>query len=240
MIVKATVRPGSLTTQVTERLRNAILDAEFKLGEALSEDKLATALKVSRTPVREALTALQLQGLIDIQPQRGSFVFMPSVADLAELCEFRRIIEVQALQLCFVHGREAMLAQMKSASSAMAAARAAKDPLASARADSAFHDSLLANCQNHYLIEAYRLASGKVAALRAHSSTLNVRSAANAEHEQIIKAVARNDLAAAETILTDHILKMRQRYEPESRQPATPRTADRRRQADESISLLDG
>jgi len=239
LIVKATVRPGSLTTQVTERLRNAILDAEFKLGEALSEDKLATALKVSRTPVREALTALQLQGLIHIQPQRGSFVFMPSVADLAELCEFRCIIEVQALHLCFAHSRKAMLAQMRSASSAMAAARAAKDPLASARADSAFHESLLGNCQNHYLTEAYRLASGKVSALRAHSSTANVRTAANVEHEQIIKAVARNDLPAAEAILTDHILKMRQRYEPKSRQSATPRTADRRRQADESIALLD-
>ena len=51
---------GSLTAQVTRRIREAIMDGRLALGEALSELKLAAALNVSRTPVRDALTALQL------------------------------------------------------------------------------------------------------------------------------------------------------------------------------------
>jgi DNA-binding GntR family transcriptional regulator len=67
---------GSLTARVTDRLRRAILDGELELGDALSEDKLATTLGVSRSPVREAFTALESQGL-SIRPQRGSYVFLP-------------------------------------------------------------------------------------------------------------------------------------------------------------------
>jgi DNA-binding GntR family transcriptional regulator len=205
-------KPDSLTARGTERLRRAILEAELQLGEALSEDKLANALNVSRTPVREALTVLQAQGLIDIQPQRGSFVFVPSEADLVELCEFRRMIEVEALRLCFSRAREKTLRDLRNAVSAMDAARRARDQKASVRADSVFHDALLANCSNHYLVDAYRLVSGRVAALRAHRSSGAIQKDANDEHHAIVDAVARNDLATAEAVLAAHVLKMRERY----------------------------
>jgi DNA-binding GntR family transcriptional regulator len=71
-------RPPSLASLAEGRLREAIENAEFQLGESLSEDKLATFLGVSRTPVREALNSLSLQGLVEIFPQRGSYVFSPS------------------------------------------------------------------------------------------------------------------------------------------------------------------
>ncbi len=197
---------------MTERLRRAILDAEFSLGEALSEDKLATALGVSRTPVREALTALQQQGLIDIQPQRGSFVFLPSESDLVQLCEFRRMVEVQALRLCFLHRREVTLEEMVEANRQMEAAARSGDHLASARADGAFHDALLANCTNDYLASAYRLASGKVAALRAHRSSPDTRVEVNTEHGRLLDAISRGDLTHAEVILSEHIFKMIDRF----------------------------
>ena len=66
----------------------------------------AAALNVSRTPVRDALTALQLQGLIDVRPQSGSFVFMLSEEDVAELAEFRRVMELTALRFCFARRRD--------------------------------------------------------------------------------------------------------------------------------------
>ena len=102
-------QPRSLTALVTERIREAIVDGRFALGEALSELKLAAALNVSRTPVRDALTALQLQGLIDVRPQSGSFVFLPSEEDVAELAEFRRVLEMTALRFCFARRRDEAL-----------------------------------------------------------------------------------------------------------------------------------
>lgn len=239
-ILRATsaTKSDSLTARVTERLRRAILDAEFQLGEALSEDKLATALGVSRTPVREALTLLQQQGLIDIQPQRGSFVFLPSTNDLSELCQYRRLIEVEALRLCHAQRHEETLAALRSASTAMESARRAKDHIASARADGAFHDALLDNCMNHYLVEAYRLASGKVAALRAHRSSTVISKDANEEHQAIIDALAANDLPTAEVTLATHILRMRERYAAAIGR-GNPTAAPARRHPQEPISLAE-
>jgi DNA-binding GntR family transcriptional regulator len=198
--------------RVTERLRRAILDGEVELGDALSEDKLATKLGVSRSPVHEALTALEQQGLIDIKPQRGSFVFLPTQEDIEKLCEFRRMIETEALSLAMKRRRAATLDALKAAAHDMQEAVRAGDNLRSAHADTAFHDAPIDNSGNAYLINAYRLVSGKVSALRSHRSTDTIRSAASAEHFAIIARLEENDLPAALDELSNHILKMAKRY----------------------------
>jgi len=201
--------------RVTERLRQAIIDGEVELGDALSEDKLATKLGVSRSPVHEALTALEQQGLIDIKPQRGSFVFLPTREDIENLCEFRRMIEAEALRLAMKRRREATLAALKAAAHEMHEAILAGDDLRSAHADTAFHAASIENSGNSYLINAYRLVSGKVAALRSHRSTASIRSEANTEHFEIIARLEERDLPAALSALSNHILKMANRYDIE-------------------------
>ncbi len=200
-------RAGSLTKQVTERLRRAILDAEFGLGEALSEDKLAAAFGISRTPVRDSLTALQIQGLIDIKPQRGSFVFSPTIQDVAELCEIRSILEVQALRLSVVRNKESALQRLRSATSEMEEARTVGNFLSVARSDTEFHLALVENCGNKYLIEAYHLASGRFVAIRSHVllAVGDIRTRTMTEHRSIITAIENGNLSEAESILTVHI-----------------------------------
>ena len=208
-------RPAaSLTSLVTERIRDAIVDGRFGLGEALSELKLAAALNVSRTPVRDALTALQLQGLIDVRPQSGSFVFMPAEEDVAELAEFRRVLEVTALRLCFARRRDEALREMRREADAMERARDADDRLGVARADTAFHQAIAENSANEYLIAAYRLVSGRVAALRTHNlmSADTIRNRSLGEHRAVIAAFAKGDLGRAETVLEQHIWRMRLRF----------------------------
>ncbi len=218
---------GALTDRVTERLRRAILDGELELGDALSEEKLATTLGVSRSPVRQALTALEQQGLIDVRPQRGSFVFLPSREDTANLCQFRRMIEAEALPLALARRRADTLAAMQAAATSMDEAFARQDHLRSARADDEFHDAAIRHCGNPYLINAYTLVSGKVAALRSHRSTLPTRRTANAEHWQIIARLEADDVPAALEALSGHILKMAERYsvEPFDSRPAGRRAA---------------
>ncbi len=205
---------GSLTTQVTEGIREAIMEGRFALGDALSELKLAAAFGVSRTPVREALTALQLQGLIDIRPQSGSFVFVPSEEDVGELAEFRRIMEVSALRFCFARRRDETLRQLRAANDEMERARDADDRLGVARADTAFHQVIAENSANEYLIGAYRLISGRVAALRTHNlmATDAIRNKSLSEHRALIAAFAKGDLERAEAILAEHVWHMRIRY----------------------------
>ena len=85
--------PKSLSQRVMQRLRQAIIDGEFALGAAISEEMVANSFGVSRTPVREAMGQLQAQGLVVIRPQVGSFVFTPSADDITALCTFRIALE---------------------------------------------------------------------------------------------------------------------------------------------------
>lgn len=218
---------GSLTERVTDRVRRAILDGEIELGDALSEDKLATTLGVSRSPVRQALAILEQQGLIDVRPQRGSFVFQPDPEDIEKLGEFRRMVEVNALRLAMLRNRKETLAAMKAAAERMQAALDEDHRLGVARADDAFHDALLVNSGNPYLISAYGLFSGKVAALRSYRSLRPTHSAANAEHFAIIAMLEADDLQGAIDLLSTHVLRIGQHFRSEeaSARPASGRSA---------------
>lgn len=206
-------RQPLLAAQVADRLREAIVFGDLKLGEAVSEDRLATRLGVSRTPVREALTALQLQGLISIQPQRGSFVFQPTIEDVAELCEYRTFVEVQALRLAHARHRDVTLALLKSAEAAQDKAEQGGAIVEAARADAAFHNAFIANCGNSLLEQAYLLVSGRIGAIRFFARGARAsRLKSNRDHRDIIRAFGRGDLVAAEEVLTQHIQRMRPHF----------------------------
>ncbi|MBM3573970.1 MAG: GntR family transcriptional regulator [Alphaproteobacteria bacterium] len=202
-------RRPALAAIVEERLRDAIMFGELGLGEAISEDRLATMLGVSRTPVREALTSLQLQGLIVIQPQRGSHVFRPTEEDLADICAYRRIMEVQALTLAMDRAGADTIAALEAAQTAMERADGAGDHEAVARADAAFHNAALERCGNRLLIQAYSLVSGRVGAIRFFARrSSGTKTHASAQHRAIIAALRSNSLDEAHRIISLHIMNM--------------------------------
>jgi DNA-binding GntR family transcriptional regulator len=202
-------RAPALASLVEDRLRDAIMYGELGLGDAISEDRLATMLGVSRTPVREALTALQLQGLVVIQPQRGSFVFEPTDKDLAEICEYRLFVESQAMALAAKRASRETIAAMRAAQVEMDTAEASGDLAAAARADAAFHNAFLEHCGNRLLVQAYTLVSGRVGAIRflARRSS-GTKSHASRQHRAIIAALKAGDMAEAGGILSIHIMNM--------------------------------
>ncbi|CAN7346813.1 GntR family transcriptional regulator [Bosea sp. LjRoot237] len=202
-------QPKSLVTIVEERLRNAIVDAEMGFGESLSEEALSEALGVSRTPVREALARLQLQGLVTIVPKKGTFVFAPTEEDVAELCVFRFMLETQALRECMAKGRVAALAAMNNGLAAMEAALAGGTRHDYARADTDFHEVFFQHCGNRYLANAYRGVSGRVAALRTHLSVPleGEQERSMAEHRLMVETFAAGRLADLDAILHRHIMR---------------------------------
>jgi DNA-binding GntR family transcriptional regulator len=200
-------RPRSLTATVAERLRQAIIDGEFALGAAISEEMVANSFGVSRTPVREAMNQLQAQGLVVIRPQVGSFVFTPSADDINALCTFRIALEPKAAELSYRHDRDGAVAAISEAIAAMEPAVNTKDNIAYGRADAAFHEALFAHCGNRYLAESYQLASGRVAALRTNlTSPIDVRTRTSFdEHRRLLDLFARGEFAAFEELMTTHI-----------------------------------
>ena len=86
----------SLTTKVYNHIRNGILDGSYKDGDFLVETRLAEELEVSRTPIREALKQLELEGLVVSIPNRGSMVQAISENDIDDIFTIRQILEGQA------------------------------------------------------------------------------------------------------------------------------------------------
>ena len=220
-------RPRSLVDIVEERLRDAIVNAELAFGEAITEESLGAAFGVSRTPLREALARLELQGLVVVVPKKGTFVFAPTNDDVDDLCQFRLMLELNALKLCLARSKDATLQSMKSAVQAMEAADQRGDRLSYAREDTTFHEAFFNHCGSRYLVSAYKTVFGRIAAIRTHLSVPLAREQKRSfkEHKALIKAFAAGDLPQLEAILDTHIGRARIAYaargSPESGTPAS-------------------
>lgn len=159
-------QPPSLASMVADRLRTAIVDGEFSLGENISEERLCAAFGVSRSPVRDALNALQFTGLVEVRSKRGSFVFSPSEADIAMLCDYRFMMEREAALMAVRVARDAVAAELDDAIEAMNAAEANGDRRAYGHADTAYHSVFFDHCGNDLVRQAHRLAEARLATLR--------------------------------------------------------------------------
>lgn len=206
--------PKSLATLVAQRLRDAIIDGQFALGAMIPEETLAASFGVSRTPVREALNQLQSLGLVNVRPQRGSYVFDASEADIAALCEFRCVIEPRSAELAWRHDRAATLATMASAIADMEVACQEKDAVRYSRADTRLHEAFVEHCGNPYMQAAYATAGAKIAALRTHLSApadvLHPRGLD--QHKRLLALFSAGDFAAFDALMREHVIGTRDNY----------------------------
>ncbi len=192
----------------------------FALGEQLSEVQLANRLGISKTPVREALLRLRHGGLVEIHPQRGTFVFTLDEAGVDQVCQFRTVIECEALAEAMKR-RPAQLLQALDGCMADLARAAAKGKLSEfPRLDAEFHDALVLSCDNAYLKTAYELVASQVAALRYRMTTHvdDVR-LCQGEHAQLVAAVREGDARKARALLKAHIQSTRESYLLACRRP---------------------
>ena len=100
---------------VFNTLRRAILKGELKPGERLMEIQLAQRLGVSRTPVREAIRKLELEGLVNMMPRRGAVVAEITLQDLEDVLEVRAVLEELAVQKACENITEDQLRDLKKA-----------------------------------------------------------------------------------------------------------------------------
>ncbi|TQL46761.1 DNA-binding GntR family transcriptional regulator [Homoserinimonas aerilata] len=205
---------GSLSDRVASHVKDAILDGSLDLGESLSEDTLAEVLGVSRTPVRQALQLLQTQGLVQIVPRSGSYVFVPTEEQIAELCDFRLAMEQQAVSWAFRRHRAESAEALATVVDTMTQAIAERDMQQYGRADTAFHQVFFDNCDNSYLRKSYTMNLVQVAALRTHLATYTEAEPMRsfADHEAIRDVFADGREADIGDILTAHILRTKENY----------------------------
>ena len=204
--MNALERPKSLTELVTAALRERIVTGEFELGKQLSEARIAKDLGVSRTPVREAINRLEMDGLLKVEHQRGSFVFNLRPDELAELCDARVCLETTALTDAIRRNPDTLYARLSDCVSHMTAARRAGNDTAYLARDTEFHQHLFDCADNRFLNDAYQAIAHKMAAIRnrlgRHPEHMEK---SYREHIELTEAVGERDTARALKILKDHI-----------------------------------
>ena len=127
---------------VFQTLRAAILKGDLKPGERLMEIHLANQLGVSRTPIREAIRMLELEGLVIMMPRKGAMVASISKEDLKDVLEVRKALDTLAVSLACERITPDGLKRLKSAAVHFKGATITLDSTKIAEADVAFHDEI--------------------------------------------------------------------------------------------------
>lgn len=138
---------------VFNTLRQAILTGELKPGERLMELHLADRLGVSRTPVREAIRRLELEGLVTMFPRRGAEVAQITEKSMNDVLEVRRTLDALCAELACDRITEDGLASLKQACDNFEQCVATKDAKKIAQADVALHDIIVEATGNQRLIQ---------------------------------------------------------------------------------------
>ena len=123
-------------------LRQAILKGELAPGERLMEIRLANMLGVSRTPIREAIRKLELEGLVNMIPRRGAEVAGISEKSLRDVLEVRRSLEELAMDLAVQRMNEEQMKLLEDAQAEFVEALGTNDLILIAQADENFHDMI--------------------------------------------------------------------------------------------------
>ena len=141
--LQSVLHPSPLPRLAYERLRDSILEGHLKPGEMLNEATLAKELGISRTPLREALLELSVQGLIKILPRKGVQINYFTERDVEEVFELRKIIELAAVdKLTHLTNRQPDFSQLQKTLHEQRKASKGEDYITFLRADNLFHKTL--------------------------------------------------------------------------------------------------
>lgn len=196
---------GSITQAVTDALRRAIVTLELRPGEALDKTAICARLGVSRFPVSEALARLQAEGLVDIQPQRGSTVSLVRMADVQQYMLIRKALECEAVRVLVGSHSPALLGELDANLAAQRDAVQGDDREVFHARDLEFHDLLLAGMRFPRLRAVIEAARANLDRARRLVITPRRLAYSLAEHGAVFDAIVAGDAARATAAMRAHI-----------------------------------
>lgn len=194
--------------RVLDGVRQAIIDGSRLPGDPLSEVALADEYDVSRTPVREALKQLQIEGLIEIRPRVGTFVRSPSRREVVELFELKEMLEGMGARLLAARGPVAELDQLEANIERSSTAVARDDTDSYAVLVHEFHELLVTGADNSQLDSHYRSLMNQLAYHRLVSASLTRPGRVGeslSEHRHVLELIREKDGFGAEFAMRDHV-----------------------------------
>ncbi|MDQ7977692.1 GntR family transcriptional regulator [Paraburkholderia sp. SARCC-3016] len=191
---------------IAERIRSAILEHRLAPGSKLTEAQLCDVFEVKRGPIRQALALLANERLVDLEPNRGAFVASPSLQEVHEVFEMRRIIEMAVIEkVCAgAHGMK----RLKSIGSMIGRERKAfetRDFPAWIRLSGEFHTELAALTGNTVLCDCLSGLVARSTLISALYESLGRSPCSFEDHEAILAAIDAGDAKSAAALMASHL-----------------------------------
>lgn len=191
---------------VFETLREAIINATLKPGERLMEIQLAEEMGVSRTPVREAIRKLELEGFVVMVPRKGAYVADISTKDIADVFEIRAALEGLAAGLAAERITEEELEKLERILVKIGECVKNNDLEKLIEVDTEFHDTLFKASRNERLVQIVSNLREQIQRFRTASlSTPGRMKYALEEHKKIVEAVSERNVELAQALAREHI-----------------------------------
>ena len=200
----------TLHDEVVSRLRAMLVDGRIAPGAKLNERELCERLRVSRTPLREAIKLLAAEGLVDLLPNRGAVAVKLDETDVVHIFEVLADLEGMSGELAARRISDAELGEIKALHYDMLACFARRDLSGYYRINALIHAAINNAARNPLLTKIYRECNARAQSLRFRTNQNEAKWAlAVKEHEQMIDALEARDAARLRAIMVEHLLRKR-------------------------------
>ncbi|MBL7064581.1 MAG: GntR family transcriptional regulator [Anaerolineae bacterium] len=196
-----------LADWVATSLREAILNGFFERGEKIDQDLIAEQLKVSRTPVREALKSLEFEGFVEIRPHYGAFIPVVTPRDVREVYEVRALLEAEVVRQVTPVISEAVLDEIERSQAESLAELDAGNTTKHFESDIHFHQTLLDLVENPLIKEILDGLTNRISMVRRLAQSrpgLHLPESLD-EHCSIIRAVRGRNADEAAELMVIHL-----------------------------------
>lgn len=191
----------TIPSKVCRILRDAILKGDFKPGQRLVQDELASLIGVSRMPVREAIKRLEAEGLVTIEPHRGAIVKSFDLQEIEEIYHLRCLLEKEAVKDSVQHITPAILDQLEKIVLQM---EETEDIETFVKLNIRFHHALISCCPWKRLTEMIESLWNGFPQQTPHILPEQMEHSKE-EHKAILQAVVDQDAIKAAELIKNHI-----------------------------------
>ena len=200
----------ALHDQVVARLRTLLIEGHIAPGAKLNERELSALLRVSRTPLREAIKLLASEGMVDLLPNRGAVAIKLTETDILNTFEVLAGLEAMSGELAAERMSEDELVEVRAMHFEMLASFTRRDLSNYYRLNALIHAAINRAARNPVLTGTYQSINARVQSLRFRTNQNEAKwSRAMQEHEVMIQALQARDGAAMRQVLVKHLLNKR-------------------------------
>ncbi len=201
-----TLQTEKLSEQVYRLVRERIVSGDLRPGARLGLEGMVAELGVSKTPLREALNRLERERLVVARPRSGTYVAVPRVADIIEICDLRRGLEWQAAQLATSRIPLSVLRALDREIAQAERCADAGDYEPFFRSDARLHSTIVDHAGNQRMRDIRDTIDGYVQWFRVLGATGAHRvHGSGRRHRQIVEALLARDPQAAADAIASHI-----------------------------------